>query len=144
MIASKLLLLGHLGALVCSSAYSRVLLGEKGSFEEEKNFFPRPGYGGGLGGGGGRDGAGAGGGADAGGGLGDGGGLGGGDGGGYGGGGSPGGGFGGGYGGGGSGELEETAVACLVAEMEREEGLVEGLVLVLVEGTVVVVDTLEE
>ncbi|KAI6687530.1 hypothetical protein NL676_024358 [Syzygium grande] len=53
MITSKLLLLVLLGALVCTSGYSRVLLGEKASFEEEKNFFRHPGYGGGLGGGGG-------------------------------------------------------------------------------------------
>ena len=51
-MASRVLLLALLGALVCTID-ARKLGSEKGSFRDEKNFFHRPGFGGGVGGGGG-------------------------------------------------------------------------------------------
>ncbi|KAB5572963.1 hypothetical protein DKX38_000157 [Salix brachista] len=95
-MASKLLLVLLFSALVCSTSARKLVGGEKGSFEDEKNLFRHPGFGGGAGGGGG-----FGGGGGLGGGSGFGGGAGGGAGGGLGGGAGGGGGFGGGAGGGG-------------------------------------------
>ncbi|EOY12297.1 Uncharacterized protein TCM_030841 [Theobroma cacao] len=91
MTSSKILLALFLGALVCATSTARKLTS---GFEDEKNFFHSPRFGGGFGGG-----AGAGGGLGGGGGAGGGGGFGGG--GGLGGGAGAGGGFGGGAGAGG-------------------------------------------
>ena len=52
-MASRVLLLALLGALVCTVIDARKLGSEKGSFRDEKNFFHRPGFGGGGGVGGG-------------------------------------------------------------------------------------------
>jgi hypothetical protein len=52
-MASKLLLLLLFSALVCSTSARKLVGTEKGSFEDEKNLFHRPGFGGGVGGGGG-------------------------------------------------------------------------------------------
>jgi hypothetical protein len=60
-MASKLLLLLLFSALVCSTSARKLVGTEKGSFEDEKNLFHRPGFGGGAGGGGGFGGGGGGG-----------------------------------------------------------------------------------
>ncbi|KAJ7009300.1 LOW QUALITY PROTEIN: hypothetical protein NC653_000076 [Populus alba x Populus x berolinensis] len=52
-MASKLLLVLLFSALVCSTSARKLVGTEKGSFEDEKNLFHRPGFGGGAGGGGG-------------------------------------------------------------------------------------------
>ena len=77
-MGSKFLILVLLGALVCATtSAARKLMSQEGFFQDEKTFFGRPGFGGGLGGGSGF-GGGAGGGLGKGGGGGFGGGVGGG------------------------------------------------------------------